>query len=65
MMEVLTRSLSEKERRILYMYYIDNLNLREIGEQLSLTESRVCQIHGNVIKRLRDRLADDRDQFDI
>lgn len=65
MMEVLTRSLSDKERRILYMYYIDNLNLREIGEQLSLTESRVCQIHGNVIKRLRDRLADDRDQFDI
>ena len=65
MMEVLTRSLSEKERRILYMYYLENLNLREIGEQLSLTESRVCQIHGNVIKRLRDRLADDRDQFDI
>lgn len=65
LMEVLTRPLSQKERSILYMYYIDNLNLREIGERLSLTESRVCQIHGNVIRRLRDRLDDSRDQFDI
>lgn len=63
MMEVITRSLSEKERKILYMYYQEGLNLREIGEQLNLTESRVCQIHGNVIKRLRERLDDQQDQF--
>ncbi|MAW61586.1 MAG: FliA/WhiG family RNA polymerase sigma factor [Planctomycetes bacterium] len=64
MMEVITRSLSEKERSILYMYYQEGLNLREIGEELNLTESRVCQIHGNVIRRLRDRLSDQREQFD-
>lgn len=63
-MEALTRSLSEKEKKILVLYYQKGLNLREIGEQLSLTESRVCQIHGNVIKRLRERLGDQRDQFE-
>ncbi|MCH2100912.1 MAG: FliA/WhiG family RNA polymerase sigma factor [Planctomycetes bacterium] len=63
MMEVLTSSLSDKERSILYMYYQEGLNLREIGQQLNLTESRVCQIHGNVLKRLRDRLEDQHDQF--
>jgi RNA polymerase sigma factor for flagellar operon FliA len=65
LMAVLTRTLSEKERSILYMYYIDGLNLREIGERLALTESRVCQIHGNVIRRLRDQLKGSSDNFEI
>ncbi len=62
---VLTRPLSEKERSILHMYYLDGLNLREIGERLSLTESRVCQIHGNVIRRLKERLKDSADNFEV
>jgi RNA polymerase sigma factor FliA len=65
MMSVITRSLSEKEKSILYMYYIDGLNLREIGERMALTESRVCQIHGNVIRRLRERLKGSADNFEI
>ncbi|NQU50545.1 MAG: FliA/WhiG family RNA polymerase sigma factor [Planctomycetes bacterium] len=65
LMAVITRSLSEKERSILYMYYIDGLNLREIGERMALTESRVCQIHGNVIRRLRERLKGSADSFEI
>jgi len=65
LLQALTRPLSEKEKRILTLYYLDGLNLREIGEQLALTESRVCQIHGNVIKRLRERLADSADAYSL
>ncbi len=56
LMEVLTRALTPKERMILEYYYLKGLTLREIGLLMSLTESRVCQIHSNVIKRLRERL---------
>ena len=56
LMDVITRSLSEKERAVLQLYYIEGLTLREVGAALNITESRVCQIHGNVIKRLKERL---------
>ncbi len=65
LIEVLTASLSDKERHILQMYYLEGLTLREIGSVLSITESRVCQIHSNVIKRLRQKLDKDSDQFNI
>ena len=55
--EILLKNLSDKEKLILKGYYQDGLTLREIGEKLGITESRVCQIHANTIKRLRDRLA--------
>ncbi len=54
-MDHLLRSLTEKEQYILRLYYEQNLTMREIGELLSLTESRVCQIHSNVMERLRRR----------
>lgn len=54
--EFLTRGLSGTERQILMLYYYENLSLREIGETLSLCESRVSQIHLAVIKRLRERM---------
>ena len=60
---VITDELGEKERSILQMYYIQGLTLREIGSALSITESRVCQIHSNVIKRLRTKLKGDADKF--
>ena len=63
LMTALTRTLTPKERRILEMYYLDGLTLREIGIELQLTESRVCQIHSNVIQRLRERLGPLREQF--
>ena len=40
------------------MYYDEELNLREIGEVLGVTESRVCQIHGQALVRLRSRLTE-------
>lgn len=46
-------SLSEKEKLLLALYYQEGLNLREIGDVLGVSESRVCQIHGRSIARLR------------
>ncbi len=48
--------LPERERLVLSLYYDDELNLREIGEVLRVSESRVCQIHGQALLRLRARL---------
>lgn len=50
--------LPERERLVLALYYDEELNLREIGEVLDVTESRVCQIHGQALVRLRARLRD-------
>lgn len=61
--EVMTRSLTKKERLILVMYYYEGLTMREIGEILELTESRVCQIHSNVMSRLKAQL--DRAQLQV
>ncbi len=52
----ITKSLSHKERFIIEQYYDIGHTMREIGEMLALTESRVCQIHSNVMARLKDLL---------
>jgi len=51
-------SLPEKERTILALYYYEELTLKEIGEVVSLTESRICQIHSQAVLRLRGRLRE-------
>lgn len=48
--------LPERERLMLSMYYERELNLREIGAVFKVSESRVCQIHGQALLRLRARL---------
>jgi len=53
MMQFITRSLTHKERFIIEQYYSVGHTMREIGEMLALTESRVCQIHSNVMIRLK------------
>jgi len=50
------RNLSKKERLIVLMYYYEGLTMKEIGEILDLTESRVCQIHSNILLRLKEQL---------
>ncbi|HEX6999670.1 MAG TPA: RNA polymerase sigma factor FliA [Gammaproteobacteria bacterium] len=54
--------LPERERLVLSLYYVEELNLKEIGQVLGVTESRVCQIHGQALARLRARLTDWRDE---
>ena len=55
-LETITGSLTKKERLIILMYYYEGLTMREIGEIMELTESRVCQIHSNVMARLKAQL---------
>lgn len=55
-LEVITSNLTKKERLIVIMYYYEGLTMREIGDIMSLTESRVCQIHSNVMGRLKTQL---------
>ena len=50
--------LPERERLMMGLYYNDELNLKEIGEVLGVSESRVSQIHSQTIIRLRSKLSD-------
>lgn len=50
-------SLPERERLVIDMYYQEELTLKEIGSVLSVTESRVCQIHAAAVLRLKARLS--------
>jgi RNA polymerase sigma factor FliA len=50
--------LPEREKLVMALYYEQELNLREIGAVLGVTESRVCQLHSQAIARLRGRLMD-------
>ena len=52
------KELPEKEQLMMSMYYVDNLNLKEIGLVLEVSESRVSQIHGQAIARLKSKLRD-------
>ena len=48
--------LPEKEKMVLSLYYFDELNMKETGKVLNITESRVSQIHSQAIIRLRNKL---------
>jgi RNA polymerase sigma factor for flagellar operon FliA len=50
--------LPERERLVIALYYDEEMNLREIGQVLGVTESRACQIHSQATFRLRSRLTD-------
>lgn len=50
-------NLPERESLVMSFYYTDELNLREIGDILGVSESRVCQIHGQALIRLKARMS--------
>jgi len=50
-------SLPERERLVMSLYYKDELNLREAGVVMGVSESRVCQIHSQAVVRLKSRMA--------
>lgn len=53
------KSLPEKQRLVLSLYYYEDLNLKEIGQVLDVTESRVSQLHTQAVLKLRSKLKDD------
>jgi RNA polymerase sigma factor FliA len=50
--------LPEREKLVMGLYYEQELNLKEIGEILGVSESRVCQLHSQAVARLRSRLKE-------
>jgi RNA polymerase sigma factor for flagellar operon FliA len=52
------RLLPEKEQLVMSLYYDDELNFREIGEILDVTESRICQLHGQALLRVKARMSE-------
>lgn len=55
--------LPEKQRLVLALYYYEDLNLKEIGRVLDVTESRVSQLHSQAILKLKARLKNHWDDF--
>ncbi|MBF0314035.1 MAG: FliA/WhiG family RNA polymerase sigma factor [Oligoflexia bacterium] len=53
------KSLPEKQRLVLSLYYYEDLNLKEIGQVLNVTESRVSQLHTQAVMKLRAKLKND------
>ncbi len=54
--EMVTRGLSRAERLIVILYYFEEMTMKEIGETLDLSESRVSQMHSAILSRLRNQL---------
>lgn len=50
-------ALPEREKLLIALYYHENMTLKEIGEVISVSESRVCQLHAQAILRLRNKLS--------
>ncbi len=51
--KLVTKGLSRAEKLIFTLYYYEDLNMKEIGQVLRLSEGRISQIHSNIIKRIR------------
>ena len=52
------KQLGKAERLLVMLYYYEELTMRQIGEILSVTESRVCQMHSEILARLQQRLRE-------
>lgn len=59
-LEKALRRLPERERIIMVLYYQENMTLKEIGSTISMSESRVCQLHAQAIMKLKNILSEDR-----
>ena len=56
-LELALKKLPERERTLLVFYYHENMTLKEIGEAINVSESRVCQLHSQAIMKLRNILS--------
>ncbi len=59
-LEKALQRLPERERVIMVLYYQENMTLKEIGNALNMSESRVCQLHAQSIMKLKNILSDER-----
>ena len=61
-LEAALKKLPERERTLLVFYYHENMTLKEIGEAINVSESRVCQLHAQAIMKLRNILSANRSE---
>jgi len=54
--KLLGKNFSKLERKIIYMYYYENLTMDKISKQLKMSESRVSQLHTSLIEKLKDKI---------
>ena len=59
-LEFALKRLPERERMIMVLYYHENMTLKEIGETIEVSESRVCQLHAQAIMKLKNILSENR-----
>lgn len=52
------RKLPQAERLLVMLYYFDELTMKQIGDVLKVTESRVCQMHAGILETLQQRLGE-------
>ena len=50
-------SLTEKEQKVIALYYYEELTLKEISKVLGVSESRVSQLHTKALKKMRDKIG--------
>lgn len=63
LMRLVTRGLNRNERLIIILYYYEEMTMKEIGQTLDLSESRVSQMHSSIIGRLQGLLSARRPEF--
>ncbi len=64
--EILTRTLkelTEKEQKVIFLYYFEELTLKEISAVLEVTESRISQLHTRALQKMRTKLGGNMDLF--
>ena len=59
-LQMALKRLPERERMIMVLYYHENMTLKEIGETINVSESRVCQLHAQAIMKLKNILSTSR-----
>ena len=65
LMRLVTKGLTRSERLIIILYYYEEMTMKEVGDTLDLSESRVSQMHSNIMSRLEVQLKKRRPEFAV
>lgn len=57
-LDFLTRGLSRDKKLVLILYYYENMTMKDTGKVMGVTESRICQLHPEIIAQIKQKLKD-------